>query len=98
MKPIEIHIEGYKIVITEDKEEPKINYVPKKEDEDLLKKYGDAWKQPDIINVPYIMPTTTGEWWKYPTVTWTSGNVESSPSEDGIVTKIMKGVEQKLTE
>ena len=67
MKPIEIHIEGYKIVISEDKEPEetketeteKITYVP----------------------CPYsIIPTTPNtpqpdDRWKYPYVTWTGGDM-----------------------
>lgn len=65
MKPIEIHIEGYKIIIMEDKEpEP-----TKAKEED------------GIMYVPYpVIPTTpqNPDWWKYPYVTWTSDDTLSN--------------------
>lgn len=62
MKPIEIHIEGYKIVISEDDKKENITYQPKRNEEvqDLPK------------SVPYNPPDNTGDWWKNPYVTWTS--------------------------
>ena len=64
MKPIEIHIEGYKIVISEDKKEPevtveketeKINYVP--------------YPYPVIQTAPNTPQNL--DWWNYPYVTCT---------------------------
>ena len=58
MKPIEIHIEGYKIVISEDKE---------RKDESLTVPVKD-----EKPFEPYIPPITVDkEWWKYPYVTTT---------------------------
>ena len=61
MKPIEIHIEGYKIVISKD-EDKTDDCITVKEEK---------------ISVPNYYPTypvhpTTGEWWRYPFATWTA--------------------------
>ena len=68
MKPIEIHIEGYKIVISEDKKEPevtkeseKITYVP----------------YPVNPTLPQIH-----DWWYYPFATWTASDVTFTNTTD----------------
>lgn len=59
MKPIEIRIEGYKIVISEDKKESEAT-----KEKELER----------ITYVPYpVNPTSpqSHDWWNYPYVTWT---------------------------
>lgn len=81
MKPIEIHIEGYKIVITEDKEEPKITI------NDHEAKPGDTieYKPCQPYKVVPCCPNTTNpyspqptDWWRNPYVTWTSDDTLSN--------------------
>ena len=86
MRPIEIHIEGYKIIIMEDKEpEP-----TKVREEDVIK------------YVPYpVVPTkpTTGDWWQHPFATWTADDVlngTSTASDFHPVRDIMVG--KKVTD
>ena len=55
MKPIEIHIEGYKIVISEDKDEPSVKKVTVPADDDLKLPFNPDWPYPS----------------RYPYVTWT---------------------------
>lgn len=74
MKPIEIHIEGYKIIITKDEDDKEsITYMPKEKDDNLI----DVPKYPHTIPCPYVPPTIqpTDDWWKDPTVTWTNDDV-----------------------
>ena len=69
MKPIEIHIEGYKIVISED-EQPEI--TEEKESE-------------KITYIPYpINPTVppNPDWWRYPYVTWKAPDVTVTNTTD----------------
>lgn len=123
MRPIEIRIEGYKIVIT-------------KEDE---KQEQPNTKAPNVITYPAIpcgepSQDMTGDWWQKPNATWVSGgitytnttdapkatggtvagstytidhsqtdcftpntsNVKQQDDSDGIVTKLMKGVERAI--
>ena len=73
MKPIEIHIEGYKIVISEDKKDPEVTK------EEVTKEFEK------ITYVPYpVNPTTpqNPDWWKYPYVTWTAGDVTITNTTD----------------
>ena len=66
MKPIEIHIEGYKIVISEDKE-PEVT----KEKEETIK----------YVPYPIIQTPNTpqpNDWWSHPYVTWTCGEVSTT--------------------
>lgn len=128
MKPIEIRIEGYKIVITkeDDKQEQPSITVP------------NNGKVPDLITYPVVPcgepnPDLTGDWWQKPNATWISGgvtytNTTDAPKatggivsggthtidhsqtdcftpntsnlkqedSDGIVTKLMKGVERAI--
>lgn len=69
MKPIEIHIEGYKIVISKEDEQP-----------DILKD-----KQDEKITIPpyKVYPTTpqNPDQFKYPYVTWTGGEVTVTNTE-----------------
>lgn len=130
MKPIEIRIEGYKIVITkedEKQEQPNIT-VP------------NNGKIPEVITYPVIPcgepnPDVMGGWWQKPNATWISGgvtytnttdapkatggtisesahtidhsqtdcftpvsNLKQGEDSDGIVTKLMKGVERVIKE
>ncbi len=68
MKPIEIHIEGYKIVIEEDKkpevtkDEEKITYIP----------------YPVTPTYPDSTSPQNPDWWRYPYVTWTGGEVSTT--------------------
>ena len=69
MKPIEIHIEGYKIIISED-DKKDITYKPKKDDDNddtiPLPNY------PHTVPYPYVPPTiqTQDDWWRHSYVTW----------------------------
>ena len=63
MNPIEIHIEGYKIVISEDKE----TEIKKTEQKEEMK-IGDR-----INYVPYpVVPCSSqpADWWSSPHITW----------------------------
>lgn len=83
MKPIEIHIEGYKIIIMEDKE-PEV--TEEKEDK--------------ITYVPYpVYPTTPQQpdWWKYPYVTWTGGEVTVTNTETKCETPVRDRMVGKVT-
>ena len=68
MKPIEIHIEGYKIVISEDDKE-NITYKQENDDDDTI----PYPNYPHNLPYPYVPPTIQpqDEWWKYP-ITWLS--------------------------
>lgn len=81
MKPIEIHIEGYKITISEDKEEPES--IKEKE----LEK---------ITYIPYpVNPASEPQpdWWRYPSVTWTASDVNFTNTTD---TKIETPVRDRM--
>ena len=67
MKPIEIHIEGYKIVISKD-ETIASEATEKREEKD------------GIVYVPTPTQPTTGEWWRYPFATWTANDVLNGTS------------------
>lgn len=87
MKPIEIHIEGYKIVISEDKKsnEKTINDI----------------KQGDVISVPYQTPHSipVSKPWTEPYCTIScQSNLNNSDETEGVVSKLMKGVEKKLSD
>ena len=89
MKPIEIHIEGYKIVISEDKKpnEKTINDI----------------KQGDVISVPYLHQAphdiTASKPWTEPYCTIScQSNLNNSDETEGVVSKLMKGVEKKLSD
>lgn len=64
MKPIEIHIEGYKIVISEDKET---------QEADKVGEAGGDEKQ-KIIYAPCPLKERphVGDWWTYPNATWSN--------------------------
>lgn len=93
MKPIEIHIEGYKIVISEDKDDKPSITVPEQEYHGI--------KMPPTE--PYTIPCTPGpdrgDWWNKPYVTWTNDDSMNIPqttnippkTTEGIVSEIMKG-------
>ena len=76
MKPIEIHIEGYKIVINKDDEQPDVT----KEEKD------------EKITMPSypVYPTTpqNPDQFKYPYVTWTGGEVTVTNTETKCETPI----------
>ena len=77
MKPIEIHIEGYKIVISEDKKEPEV--TEDKKEPEVTKEFEK------ITYVPYpVNPTTpqNPDWWKYPFATWTASDVTVTNTTD----------------
>lgn len=74
MKPIEIHIEGYKIVISEDK---KISEAIEADKADKADKVGEvvdigADEKQKIVYVPYPLQEKplVGDWWRYPWATW----------------------------
>ena len=67
MKPIEIHIEGYKIVISEDDEKKGYEKVIEKVQPVTIPNTSEPLQYP---NLPY---TPQGnDWWRYPYVTWTN--------------------------
>ena len=82
MKPIEIRIEGYKIVIEEDDRKP-----------DGAKECAEPMK--DALPTHPFIPCTPEAWWEHPYVTWTGGEqsttntakVESQPVRDAMVGK-----------
>lgn len=91
MKPIEIHVEGYKIVISEDDKKLKNESVDKKDDDDSLKlKVCPPY-------VPYVPPTIQpqDDWWRYPYVTWTNedslSNIKTTSVDVHPVRDIMTG-------
>ena len=102
MKPIEIHIEGYKITIAEDDgKENKITVdkyaIPVQEHKIEAKPY-----KPIIDDDWYRTPPSWWQnppmWWEKPYCTWPDNDpnvVKGSSTEDGIVTKIMKGVDDE---
>ena len=67
MKPIEIHIEGYKIVISEDKK---------------TEESGDEENQ-KIIYAPCPLKERphVGDWWTYPNATWSNDIVLTTDSK-----------------
>lgn len=121
MKPIEIHIEGYKITIAEDDwKENKITVdkyaIPVHEHKIEAKPYvpiADDW-----YRTPPSWYQNPPMWWEKPYCTWSDNdpnvvkgtttaesvcittnppiyNTATSSTEDGIVTKIMKGVDDE---
>ena len=81
MRQIEIRIEGYKITISEDKEEPKS--TKEKEVE-------------KITYIPYpVNPTSEPQpdWWRYPSVTWTTSEVNFTNTTD---TKIETPIRDRM--
>lgn len=96
MKPIEIHIEGYKIVITEDKEEPKITI----KDHDA--KPGDTIEYKPCQ--PYVVPCCPtpntpqpDDWWRYPYVTWTNDDTFNLNSTSAYPTPVRDTMVGKAT-
>ena len=92
MKPIEIHIEGYKIVIEEDKE-PEV----KDEKEDTIKYV----PYPVVPTIPTVEPNTPQpfDWWRNPYVTWTSDDTLSNiKSTSTYVTPIRDAMVGKMTD
>ena len=68
MKPIEIHIEGYKIVISEDGKE---NSLPSQENEG--RRYVDSDSLIITTNPPISVPSPYRDdagWWERPNATW----------------------------
>ena len=77
MKPIEIHIEGYKIVISKE-DEDKIT-VNKKAEENIIT-YPVYPTQPEVAKYPYVTwyyedKNSTGDWWRYPFQSWISNEI-----------------------
>ena len=74
MKPIEIHIEGYKIVISEDKVTSGYKEVVEKAQPITV----PGMSEPDWTKVYPTYPDSTSpqnpDWWRYPYVTWTGGD------------------------
>ena len=80
MKPIEIHIEGFKIIISKEEDgDESITYMPKGKDDGLI----DVPNLPHTIPCPYVPPTTpqNPDVDKYPYVTWTGGEVTITNTE-----------------
>lgn len=75
MKPIEIHIEGYKIVISED-DKKDITYKQEKDDDGTI----PSPNYPHTVPYPYIPPTIQpqDEWWKNPIITWSTNTDKTS--------------------
>ena len=67
MKPIEIHIEGYKILIT--KEEENEDTITTKEEKITIPVYPD-----------YPIYPSAGNWWKEPYYIWSIDNISNSTS------------------
>lgn len=80
MKPIEIRIEGYKIVISKDDDgDESITYMPKGKDDGLI----DVPNLPHTIPCPYVPPTIqpTDDWWRNPSVTWKYEGTVTKPTK-----------------
>ncbi len=82
MKPIEIHIEGYKIVISKDDEQPDITKEEKYEKITMPPYYPNYPVVPTTLN-PYVVTCTSGEM----TVTNTETKCET-PVLDRMVGKV----------
>lgn len=104
MKPIEIHIEGYKIVISKeddkdggDNKKEKITYTPKpKKDDDDKDDLTLPYTPPICPNLPYVPQNP--DWWRYPYVTWTNDdvfNIGSTSDKSTIVRDFMVGKRKK---
>ena len=95
MKPIEIHVEGYKIVISED--DKKLQNEPIDKDDDDSLKLKDCPPYIPCPYVPYIPPTIQpqDDWWRYPYVTWTNedslSNIKTTSTDIHPVRDIMTG-------
>ena len=96
MKPIEIHVEGYKIVISEDDKKLQNESVDKKDDDDSLKLKVCPPYVP-CPYVPYVPPAIQpqDDWWRYPYVTWTNddnlSNIKTTSADVHPVRDIMTG-------
>lgn len=96
MKPIEIHVEGYKIVISEDDKKLQNESIDKKDDDDSLKLKVCPPYVP-CPYVPYVPPTIQpqDDWWRYPYVTWTNedslSNIKTTSADVHPVRDIMTG-------
>lgn len=95
VKPIEIHVEGYKIVISEDDKKLQNESIDKKDNDDSL----INCPKPNICPyvMPYIPPTIQpqDDWWRYPYVTWTNddnlSNIKTTSADIHPVRDIMTG-------
>ena len=81
MKPIEIHIEGYKIVISKDDEQPDVT----KEEKD------EKITMPSYPNYP-VVPTTLNSY-----ITWTGGEVTVTNTETKCETPVRDRMVGKVT-
>ena len=77
MKPIEIHIEGYKIVISED-EKPEVSKDDEKENLNYISKpafpnLNGPWNYPkeNVTLTPQHVVPDPYDYWNYPKVTYT---------------------------
>lgn len=97
MKPIEIHVEGYKIVISEDDKKLQNESVDKKDDDDDSLKLKVCPPYVPCPYVPYVPPTIQpqDDWWRYPYVTWTNedslSNIKTTSADVHPVRDIMTG-------
>ena len=82
MKPIEIHIEGYKIVISKDDEQPDVT----KEEKD------EKITMPSYPNYPVVPTNLT------PYVTWTGGEVTVTNTETKCETPVRDRMVGKVSD
>ena len=82
MKPIEIHIEGYRIVISKDDEQPDVTKEEKYE----------KITMPSYPNYPVVPPTLN------PYVTWTGGEVTVTNTETKCETPVRDRMVGKVSD
>ena len=73
MKPIEIHIEGYKIVISEDEKIDK--------DGEAVEAGEDEKQKIIYAPCPLKERPHVGDWWTYPNATWSNDIVLTTDSK-----------------
>lgn len=73
MKPIEIHIEGYKIVISEDEKNDK--------DGEAVEAGEDEKQKIIYAPCPLKERPHVGDWWTYPNATWSNDIVLTTDSK-----------------
>ena len=73
MKPIEIHIDGYKIVISEDEKNDK--------DGEAVEAGEDEKQKIIYAPCPLKERPHVGDWWTYPNATWSNDIVLTTDSK-----------------
>ena len=76
MKPIEIHIEGYKIVISEDEKKDKVVEAVKADEAGGDEKLKIVYAPCPLQERPHV-----GDWWTYPNATWSNDIVLTTDSK-----------------